>query len=76
MYLPNTLYERAPHYWLFIGLLLVILGVYLGMQMDTKFLYVGVSLGVLSFAWGVRVLLHRARKPGEATVAAPSSTAE
>lgn len=76
MYLPSSVYERAPHYWLFVGLLLVVLGVYLGLQMDTKFLYVGVSLGALSFAWGVRVFLHRARKPGEANVASPSSSAD
>ena len=76
MYLPNSLYERAPHYWLFIGLLLVVLGIYLGLQVNTRYLYVGVSLGVLSCAWGVRVLLRRARKPGEANVAAVSSTAD
>jgi hypothetical protein len=76
MYLPNSLYERAPHYWLFIGLLLVLLGVYLGLQVDTKFLFVGVSLGLLSCAWGVRVLLRRMRKPGEADVATSSSTAD
>ena len=76
MYLPNSLYERAPHYWLFIGLLLVVLGVYLGLQVDTKFMFVGVSLGLLSCAWGVRVLLRRTRKPGEANVATSSSTAD
>lgn len=76
MYLPNSLYERAPHYWLFIGLLLVILGIYLGVQVDTKFLFLGVSLGALSCAWGIRVLLHRARKPGEANVASPGSAAD
>ena len=76
MYLPNSLYERAPHYWLFIGLLLVILGVYLGVQVDTKFLLLGVSLGALSCAWGVRVLLHRTRKPGEATVASSVSSSD
>ena len=76
MYLPDSLYERAPHYWLFIGLLLVVLGVYLGLQVDTKFMFVGVSLGLLSCAWGVRVFLRRSRKPGEADVAAPSSTAD
>jgi hypothetical protein len=76
MYLPNSLYERAPHYWLFVGLLLVLLGVYLGVQVDTKFLFLGVTLGALSCAWGIRVLLHRARKPGEANVAASSSTAD
>ena len=76
MYLPNSLYERAPHYWLFIGLLLVVLGVYLGLQVDTKFMFVGVSLGLLSCAWGVRVFLRRTRKPGEANVATSSSTAD
>jgi hypothetical protein len=76
MYLPNSLYERAPHYWLFVGLLLVVLGVYLGIQVDTKFMLLGVTLGALSFAWGVRVFLHRSRKPGEADISVPSSTAD
>ena len=76
MYLPESLYERAPHYWVFVGLLLVVLGVYLGLQMSMLFLYLGVALGLLSCAWGVRVLLRRMRKPGEANVATPSSTLE
>jgi hypothetical protein len=76
MYLPNSLYERAPHYWLFIGLLLMVLGVYLGLQMDPVFLYLGVTLGILSCAWGVRVLLHRSRKPGEANVANPGISSD
>lgn len=70
------MYERAPHYWLFVGLLLLVIGTYLGVQVDTKYLYVGGLLGLLSCAWGVRVLLRRMRKPGEADVAAPSSTAD
>ena len=76
MYLPNSLYERAPHYWLFVGMLLVIVGVYLGVEVDTKFMFVGVLLGALSSTWGVRILLRRARKPGEADVAASGSTAD
>lgn len=76
MYLPNSLYERAPQYWLFIGLLLMILGIYLGIQIDSKFTIVGVGLGILSCGWGVRILLRRARKPGEADVVSVSSTAE
>lgn len=76
MYLPNSLYERAPHYWLFVGLLLLVLGVYLGVQMDPVFLYVGVTLGLLSCGWGLRVFLHRMRKPGEANVANPSSSSD
>ena len=76
MYLPNTLYERAPHYWLFVGLLLIILGVYLGLQVDTKFILLGVGLGALSCVWGIRILVRRARKPGEANIASASSTAD
>ena len=76
MYLPNSLYERAPHYWLFIGMLLIILGVYLGIQVNTKFMLLGVTLGVFSCGWGVRVLVSRSRKAGEANVASASSTAD
>lgn len=76
MYLPNSIYERAPHYWLLVGMLLVVLGVYLGLQMDPVFLYLGVTLGVMSCAWGVRVFLHRARKPGEANIASSGSSSE
>lgn len=76
MYLPNSLYERAPHYWVFIGLLLIVVGVYLGAHVSTKFTVVGVLMGVLSCAWGARVFLRRARKAGEATVATPGSTSD
>ena len=76
MHLPNSMYERAPHYWLFIGLLLVVVGIYLGVQVDTKFLFVGVTIGLASSLWGLRVLLYRARKPGEANVATSTSTAD
>ena len=74
MYLPNTLYERAPHYWLFVGLLLIVVGIYLGLQVDTKFMLLGVTLGAFSCAWGIRILVRRARKAGEANVATVSST--
>ena len=73
MYLPNSLYERAPHYWLFIGLLLVIVGIYLGVQVDSKFLFLGVTMGLASCLWGIRVFLHRTRKAGEADIAPASS---
>lgn len=76
MYLPNTLYERAPQYWLFIGMLLIVLGVYLGIEMSQTFMYVGVFLGVASCAWGAFVMVRRSRKPGEADVAEATAAAE
>lgn len=65
MYLPNSLYERAPHYWLFIGMLLVVLGIYLGIEMSSTFLYTGVSLGLASCAWGALILLRRSRESSD-----------
>ena len=62
MYLPNSLYDRAPHYWLFIGMLLVVLGIYLGIEMSSTFLYLGVLLGLASCAWGARIFLRRSRR--------------
>ena len=68
MYLPNSLYERAPHYWLFVGMLLVVLGLYLGVQVSRTFLVIGVTLGLASCAWGIRVLSRRAGRPGDDAV--------
>ena len=68
MYLHSTLYERAPQYWIFIGVLLVILGIYLGVEMSGTFLFVGVTLGLASCAWGIRILMRRARRTDDATV--------
>jgi len=65
MYLPNSLYERAPHYWLFIGMLLIVLGIYLGIEMSSTFLYTGVLLGLASCAWGANILLRRSRESGD-----------
>lgn len=72
MYLPNSIYERAPYYWLFIGLLLVILGIYLGIEMNSKFMVVGVSMGLASCAWATRILLRRSRRAGEVDVVTAS----
>ena len=65
MYLPNSLYERAPYYWLFIGMLLIVLGIYLGIEMSSTFLYTGVLLGLASCAWGAPILLRRSRQSGD-----------
>jgi uncharacterized membrane protein HdeD (DUF308 family) len=62
MYLHSTLYERAPHYWIFIGVLLVVLGIYLGVELSSTFLFLGITLGLASCAWGVRILTRRSRQ--------------
>lgn len=76
MYLHSTLYERAPHYWIFIGVLLVILGIYLGVELSSTFLFLGITLGLASCAWGVRILMRRSRQSNEANVAVSSASAD
>ncbi len=66
MWLPNSVYERAPHYWLFIGLLLIIVGMYLGFEVNPVYLYVGVGLGVGSCLWSARVFARRKPRQPEA----------
>ena len=65
MWLPDTLYEKAPHYWLFLGMLLVVLGLYLGVEVSQHFLYVGVGTGIACCAWGFRIISRRARRKPE-----------
>jgi len=76
MWLPTPFYDRAPHYWLFIGLLFMIVGVYLGIEMDRYFLFVGMILGLASCAWGVRVFVRRSRRNGVARDAGVQPTAD
>lgn len=71
MYLHSSLYQRAPKYWIFVGVLLVILGIYLGVEMSRTFLFVGVTLGLASCAWGVRVIVRRSRQSDDDAVEAP-----
>lgn len=59
MWLPSPIYEKAPHYWLLLGLLLIVLGVYLGFQGDGFYWYLGVASGVASCAWSVRTYWQR-----------------
>lgn len=61
MWLPTPFYERAPHYWLFIGALLVIVGVYLGFEGNRGFMIFGLVAGLSSCAWGGRVFVRRSR---------------
>ena len=76
MYLHSSLYERAPHYWIFVGILLVLLGIYLGVEMSGVFLYVGVTLGLASCVWGIRILVHRARRSDDTDVATTSGSVD
>ena len=62
MWLPNAFYDRVPQYWMFVGVLLIILGLYLGFEMNNAFMFIGAAAGAASFLWGLRVYLRRSGK--------------
>jgi hypothetical protein len=59
MWLPTPLYERVPQFWLLLGLLFMISGLYLGLEYNMAFLYVGV--GAACVLWGAAVVAWRRR---------------
>jgi hypothetical protein len=59
MWLPTSVYERVPQFWLVLGLLFMVSGLYLGTEYHMAFLYVGV--GVACFLWGVAIAVWRRR---------------
>ncbi len=74
MYIPKPIYDYAPYYWLVVGLLLALLGFRVGSEGGQMFQYFSVSLGALSAAWGVLILLRRrARQRLEALETLPTA---
>jgi Kef-type K+ transport system membrane component KefB len=61
MWLPSQFYEKAPHYWLLLGLLFITVGSYLGLQVEINYLYFGVVVGLCCCLWSVRVFTARAK---------------
>ena len=64
MWLPTSVYERVPQFWLVLGLLFMVSGLYLGTEYHMAFLYVGV--GAACVLWGVAVAVWRRRFRTEA----------
>jgi len=44
MWLPKTVYERVPQYWLVLGLLFMSSGMYLGFEYRLSYFYFGIGL--------------------------------
>jgi hypothetical protein len=61
VWLPTPFYEKAPHYWLLLGLLFIIFGSYLGVQMQAYYIYGGIGIGLGCCAWSYRVFSQRAK---------------
>jgi hypothetical protein len=59
MWLPASIYERVPQFWLLLGLLFFAFGLYLGFEFELIFAYL--TLGVLCIAHSAWVF-HARRK--------------
>jgi hypothetical protein len=73
MWLPTSIYERAPQFWFLVGLLFISAGLYIGFEYVLTTYYVGV--GFLCCAYGIGVFLVRLRyregtKSGNSTAGA------
>ena len=75
MYIPKSIYTYAPYYWLIVGALLALLGLRVGSEGGQMFQYFSVTLGALSAAWGVWIMLKRRAQRRDDAVETVVSTA-
>ncbi len=75
MWIPTPFYERAPQYWLFLGLFLIVTGTYLGIETDRRLLYVGLGFGLACCAWSIRTYTQRSLRRERSSGAAGEATA-
>lgn len=63
MSLSTHFNERAPHYWLLLGLLLIITGTYLAIAMQRSYLYIAAGAGLACCMWSIRIFVRRRMRP-------------
>ena len=59
MFISKNFYERAPYYWMIVGVLLVILGTYLGASLNPFYYFLGIGGGAVTCGWGLWVFRKR-----------------
>ena len=57
MFIPTSIYERLPQFWLLLGLLFMSSGTYLGFDYSLSFLYFGV--GFVCCLWSMWIFTKR-----------------
>ncbi len=60
MWIPKTVYERVPHFWMLIGILFVISAVFFGFDFPLSLAYLGI--GLLCVVWSGCVIVLRTRR--------------
>ncbi len=57
MWLPSPIYERAPHFWILIGLMFMSAGAYVGFDYAASFLLY--AIGFVCVGWSFCVSMMR-----------------
>jgi len=65
MWLPASIYERVPQFWLLLGLLFFAFGLYLGFEFELIFAYL--ALGALCIAHSAWVFHVRRKQRSKGT---------
>ena len=59
MFISKTLYEKAPFYWIVLGILLIACGIYYGRAGNQDYFLAGIGGGAFACIWGLLVLRRR-----------------
>lgn len=62
MWLPTPLYERAPQFWLLLGLLFMSAGTYVGFEHTLAFVHFGVGFFSVAWSFGIWVMRSKHRR--------------
>lgn len=73
MRLPESVYKRLPQFWLLLGVLFIVTGVFLGTDYPVTYIYF--ALGVACVFWSFCIVALRQRKP-EYSWTEPASVAD
>ena len=75
MWIPASIYERLPQFWLLIGLLFITTGLYLGFEFVLSFYYIG--LGALCCVYSLAIFMMRlTHRRGQPTADQSSEASE
>ena len=61
MKLPESVYKRLPQFWLLLGVLFLVTGVFLGTDYPVTYIYF--ALGIACVFWSFCIVALRPRKP-------------
>ena len=60
MWIPASIYERLPHFWLIVGIVMMVSAIYLGFDYRWSTYYFGG--GFICCLWSITIIVARTRR--------------